>query len=158
MFECLKVNAMPPPPPAGKCYVMPFPVKVSRPRCPAPLAHPPALSTVCALRRGMVCWPSPLTPRLLARYGLPPMCVEGQTPDSPQHRTHLLMSERSNSRPAPPRANAPVASTPNRSRAAAAPRTRARTRHVSWPAATVYVRSRAAAVLGSPLDCAAPLL
>ena len=84
MFECLKVNAMPPPPPAGKCYVMPFPVKVSRPRCPAPLAHPPALSTVCALRRGMVCWPSPLTP-LLAQYGLPPMCVEGQTPDSPQH-------------------------------------------------------------------------
>ena len=25
-----QVNAMPPPPPAGKCYVMPFPVKVSR--------------------------------------------------------------------------------------------------------------------------------
>ena len=36
---------MPPPPPAGKCYVMAFPI----------------------------------------RYGLPPMCVEGQTHDSPAH-------------------------------------------------------------------------
>jgi hypothetical protein len=28
-LACVQVNAMPPPPPAGKCYVMPFPVKVS---------------------------------------------------------------------------------------------------------------------------------
>mmetsp|Transcript_1124 Transcript_1124/g.1866 ORF Transcript_1124/g.1866 Transcript_1124/m.1866 type:complete len:87 (-) Transcript_1124:905-1165(-) len=45
MFEILSVEHMPPPPPAGKCYVMPFPSK----------------------------------------YGLPPMCVEGQTPDSAGH-------------------------------------------------------------------------
>jgi hypothetical protein len=36
---------LPPPPPAGQCFVMAFPIK----------------------------------------YGLPPMCVEGQTPDSPAH-------------------------------------------------------------------------
>ncbi|KAJ1470764.1 hypothetical protein T484DRAFT_1979344 [Baffinella frigidus] len=39
------MDAAPPPPPAGQCYVMTFPLK----------------------------------------YGLPPMCVEGQTPDSPAH-------------------------------------------------------------------------
>jgi hypothetical protein len=51
MFECLKVNAMPPPPPAGKCYVMPFPVKVIRPCCPLPPSALSAVSMVGALRR-----------------------------------------------------------------------------------------------------------
>jgi len=39
VFECLKLGAMPPPPPAGKCYVMPFPIKVRIVRPSLPIMH-----------------------------------------------------------------------------------------------------------------------
>jgi hypothetical protein len=48
VFECLKIGQMPPPPPAGKCYVMPFPVKVRLP----PLLCSPCSTPSPPLRRG----------------------------------------------------------------------------------------------------------